>query len=300
MTNEAARMAWMTAPLFDVIKGGAGQDDAGPVLLSVPHAGRFYAPAVLERSRLPLSHLQRLEDRHADLLIADLVARGYPAMVAHVPRAVIDLNRDPRDIDPALVRDIPHGQPLIQSIKQRGGLGLFPRSLPRVGDLWRGAMLWEEAQRRIALVHDPYHRALERELERIHRRHGQALLVDVHSMPPLAPPGTGGGRADVVIGDRFGGSASNRLSAMAGAVLAGEGLNVALNTPYPGSYLIERHGRPLRGRHALQIEISRDLYLDESLAEPGDGLPRIRAVLVRLVEALAQELRGDRWAEAAE
>ncbi|MGE4431688.1 MAG: N-formylglutamate amidohydrolase [Sphingobium sp.] len=309
MTNEAGLTAWATTPLFEVMTGNPGWNDRGPVLLSVPHAGRSYTPAVLERSRMPLADLQRLEDRHADLLITDLVSRGYRAVVAHVPRAVIDLNRDPRDIDPNLVRDIPHGQPLIQSLKQRGGLGLFPRSLPRIGDLWRGAMPWEEARSRIALMHARYHEALERELEDIYVHHGQALLVDVHSMPPLAPSSAGvgagvaagtGGRPDVVIGDRFGGSASNRLSETARDALMAEGLNVALNTPYPGSYLIERHGRPLRGRHALQIEVSRDLYLDESLDQPGEGLPRIHAAMARLIEALVKELGRDRWSEAAE
>lgn len=301
MRNVTGSMEpWAAGPLFEWRGDGPGEGAAGPVLLSVPHAGRAYAPAVLARSRMGLSHLQRLEDRHADLLIEDLAARGCRALVARVPRAVIDLNRDPRDIDPVLVHGIPHGEPLIQSAKQRGGLGLFPRSLPRSGDLWRGAMGWDEASSRIAQMHRAYHGELERALDRLCRHHGQALLVDVHSMPPLLPSGRNGERADVVIGDRFGASASACLSEMAGSVLRAEGLRVALNHPYAGSYLIERHGQPGRGRHALQIEISRDLYLDGALEEPGAGLARMRGALTRLVEALERELSRDRWSEAAE
>lgn len=301
MTREAiSTELWADGPLFEWCGEEQACADAGPVLLSVPHAGRAYAAPVLARSRMGRSHLQRLEDRLADLLIGDLIAGGQPALVARVPRAVIDLNRDPRDVDAIMVRGIPHGQPLIQSLKQRGGLGLFPRSLPRMGELWRGPMGWDEAQSRIAHMHGAYHHELERALDRRLARHGQALLLDIHSMPPLPPSLPDGDRPDIVIGDRFGATAAGRLSEMAESLLQAEGLKVALNHPYAGSYLIERHGRPRQGRHAMQIEISRDLYLEERLEEPGAGLPRMRRILRLLVEALAQDLSRDRWSEAAE
>ena len=270
------------------------------MLLSVPHAGRSYAPAILERARVPAHVLQRLEDRHADLLIEDLVAKGYPGLIARLPRAVIDLNRDARDIDGRMVSAIPRNQPLIQSAKQRGGLGLFPRALPRYGDLWRGTISWDEAQGRISHAHEPYHSTIEGELDLLAGRHGQALLVDVHSMPPLSLFAAGRPRPDVVIGDRFGGSASGRLAEVASAVVEAHGMAAALNHPYPGSYLIERHGRPARGRHALQIEISRDLYLDERMESPGPGVGRVRNMLARLVEELGRELIRGCWSEAAE
>lgn len=272
---------------------------AGGVLLSVPHAGRLYPASLLMRSRVPEGVLQRLEDRHADRLIAGLVARGVPALVARAPRAVIDLNRDPRDIDPRGVAGIPRNRPLIQSPKQRGGLGLFPFSLPRVGDLWRGAIPWEEALGRIETVHEPYHAALERELAAMRLRHGEALLVDVHSMPPL-PPGFAERRPDIVIGDRFGAGAAPRFAAAACAAARARGYVASHNQPYAGSYVIERHGRPVSDRHAVQIEISRDLYLDERLEEPGEGLERVRAVLVAMVEAMAAEGLGGARALAAE
>lgn len=278
---------------IEVLGGGT----ATPVLFSVPHAGRDYPASLLVRSRLPAEVLQRLEDRYADLLVTDLVAAGHVAVVAMAPRAMIDLNRDPRDIDPRTVRGVPRDVHLVQSSKQRGGLGLFPRFLPRVGDLWTGPLDWQEAWSRIRLIHAPYHAELERQIDTLAARHGQALLLDVHSMPPLP---AGAARSDIVIGDRFGVSASSRLADIARAAAERHGLTVAVNHPYPGSYLIERHGRPGSGRHALQIEISRDLYLDEALDAPGPGLPAMRAMLADMAEALAEELtRGD-FAVAAE
>ena len=276
---------------------GSGSS-GGPVLFSVPHAGRDYPASVLARSRLPEDALQRLEDRYADLLVTELVADGHVTVVAKAPRAVIDLNRDPRDIDLCTVSGIPRGLHLVQSPKQRGGLGLFPRFLPRVGDLWIGPLSWEAAESRIRTIHAPYHAEIERQIDLIAGRHGQAVLLDVHSMPPLSSGGAG--RADIVIGDRFGVSASPRLADIVRAVAIGHGLAAAVNHPYPGYYLIERHGRPRSGRHALQIEISRDLYLDEALDEPGPGLPAIRAMLAEMAEALADELTRGGFAVAAE
>jgi len=272
-----------------------------PVLLSVPHAGRAYAPAVMERCRIPHTALSRLEDRYADLLVAPLLERGCRAIIARVPRAVIDLNRDARDIDARVVADIPKRQPLIQSSKQRGGLGVFPRTLPRTGDIWNGMISWEEACSRIDHAHVPYHAALEYHLDSLSAYHGEVLLCDIHSMPPLtAKAETGRKRADIVIGDRFGASAMSRLAELACATVEAHGLVAAVNHPYSGSYLIERHGEPGKGRHALQIEVSRDLYLDAELAEPGEGLGKVQALLADLVAELTREVSRGRWSEAAE
>lgn len=281
----------------------------GPVMISVPHAGRAYSAAMADRSRVPPERLMKLEDRYADRLIAGLLECGYPALVAHLPRAVIDLNRDPRDIDPKMIADIPRHLPIIQTAKQRAGLGLFPRSLPRYGGLWRGAMSWAEAEGRIKLGHEAYHQRLAEALNHCAAYHDQIILMDVHSMPPLATMQGDGKRADVVVGDLYGASASSRLSEIALNVVKAHGLVGALNQPYPGSYVLERHGRPLNGRHAIQLEISRDLYLDDSLAEPGEGMAAMQVLLVDMAEqltrAVSREPRTSRddghgWACAAE
>lgn len=272
----------------------------GAVLVSVPHAGRDYSPEILARSRLSQERLRLLEDRYADVLVEPLVEAGKTVLIARTPRAVIDLNRDERDIDPLMVHGIPYGAPLMQSIKQRGGLGLFPRSLPATGDLWRGAMSWEEAQARVADVHQPYHATLAGLIERVWAVHGTALLLDVHTMPPLISRHYAGEVADIVIGDRFGGSCSSRLSGIAQDVVAQHGFRCALNHPYAGSYLIERHGNPTKGRHALQIEISRALYLDAAFDCLSSGVGQIQTLLTELVQVLEQELTNRPFAQAAE
>lgn len=268
-----------------------GEIQKAPVLLSVPHAGRDYSADVIARSRVPLTALRRLEDRYADLLITELIQQGYAAIIARIPRAVIDLNRDARDVDGRMVAALPRGRPKIQSAKQRGGLGLFPRSLPRVGELWREPIAWREAAERIERIHEPYHAAIDHRLVAVRSYFGQAMLIDVHSMPPL--DARDGPRPDIIIGDRFGASASPRFAEVARAVVANQGFVVAINHPYPGYYLAERHGRPAEGRHVLQVEISRDMYLDSALEEVGPGLRSVRTMLAELVSTLADEvIRG--------
>lgn len=265
-----------------------------PVLISVPHAGRHYPPEVRALSAVPLAALVQLEDRYADALVEGLDARGFGVIVAEVARATIDLNRDPRDIDRRMIARLPHGYAVIESAKSRGGLGLFPRSLPRVGNLWRGLLHWDQACARLASIHAPYHALIEQEMRAIRAEHGEALLLDVHSMPPLeAGRFAGEARPDVVIGDRFGASASARFSEIARSVVIRHGLHCVLNHPYPGTYVAERHGNPVAGRNVLQIEISRDLYLDAALRELGSGVTAIRAMVAELAETLADEAGRD-------
>lgn len=271
-----------------------------PVVISVPHAGRDYPSAVLDRSRAPLSVVQRLEDRFADLLVQPLIARGHSVIVARVPRAVIDLNRQEREIDPLVVRSLPHNYPVIASAKVQGGLGLFPRRLQGVGELWRRPIEWGEAAWRIEHLHRPYHAALSAMMQRARAAFGHAILLDVHSMPTLPESPGASAQPRVVLGDRFGQSASGRLMALADGLFSGAGYATAQNHPYPGNYLIERHGRPIEGFHALQLEIDRGLYLDAKLEQPGNGLAAVQQILASLVKALDSGLFDSSHVQAAE
>ncbi|RVT43595.1 N-formylglutamate amidohydrolase [Sphingobium algorifonticola] len=295
----ALRAPLLRCPAFDLY-GADGIDapPASPVVVSVPHAGRAYPAPLLALSRVPAATLRRLEDRYADLLVHGLIARGHDVLLAHAPRALIDLNRDTREIDPVMLRSLPHGVPLLASAKLRGGLGLVPRRLPGVGDLWRGPIDWADVRQRIAAVHAPYHATLADRLARARAAFGYAILLDVHSMPPL-PEIDAQPAARIVLGDRFGRSASHRLIARAHDMFALAGLHVAQNHPYPGNYLLERHGRPERDIHALQVEVDRSLYLDSALDRPGPGLATMQAMLVRLADILADEWPGT-IAQAAE
>ena len=275
-----------------------------PILIAVPHAGRAYPGEFAGLMRNQAAASLRLEDRFADL-VAEAVARetGAGLLIAHAPRAMIDLNRAPDDVDWDMVAG---GQPeprvrLAAGRRARSGLGLVPRRLPGLGELWKRRMTRDELVGRVEQVHEPYHAALSGGLEMLRDRWGAALLIDLHSMPPLGPKRGADAAPDFVIGDRFGASCDGSLSAAALDHLAQAGCRAAHNRPYAGGYVLDRHAVPARGVHAMQVEICRSAYLDSRLREPGPGLAGVARVLTGLVRRMAEELAaGRRLPQAAE
>lgn len=274
-----------------------------PVLVAVPHAGRDYPDEIVVNARVGQAVLERLEDRHADLLAGGAGDAGCAVLTAHAARAWIDLNRAPGEIDHQMVHDAPRNAFAQPSAKVRGGLGLVPRRLAEYGELWQKPWSRASIDRRISALHTPYHQAVSDTLAALHDRFGCALLIDLHSMPPLRPEGSTPA-AQIVVGDRYGRAASTRLCDLAMRTVAKLGYEVALNHPYAGGYVLERHGRPARNIHALQIEVDRSQYLCTDLQQPGEGLARVRHLIAHLVSALADELlqgsAGPSMAVAAE
>lgn len=268
-----------TPPSFD--RHGPEQP-VSPVVLSVPHAGRDYPLSLRAALRVPLASLLPLEDRHVDTLA--LAARGAETLfVASRARAWIDLNRAEHERDPRVdegAEPVPEGA---QSLKLRSGLGLVPRRASGA-DLWRRRFAGEEIRDRIEREHRPYHAAVSAALEAARTRFGVAVLLDIHSMPPLAS-----GAARIVVGDRFGRSAAARFVSRIEGVVHAAGVRSAVNTPYAGGHVLDRHANPMDGIHAIQIEVDRTLYLDRRRDQPGPGLDTTAALLRRIVDAVADE-----------
>ena len=272
----------------------------GPLVFAVPHAGREYPPDLLARARVNPQTLMRLEDRFADLLVEKLIEQGHHVLIARQPRALIDLNRDEREVDLRGISGAPWSFQGQTSAKLRGGLGLIPERLSCAGNLWNAPLPYPMLCRRIERIHRPYHAALAAALEAARSRHGVALLIDVHSMPPLREPAPGAQAPRVVIGDRFGRSARRRLTDLCADFIGRREFPVAVNAPYSGNHILERHGKPGAGVHAIQIEVDRSLYLDRALTEPGPGLEAVQQLLSDLARVMTQELSSSAWPLAAE
>jgi len=225
--------------------------------------------------------MESLEDPLVDRLVWRALARGVGAVIARAPRAAIDCNRSADEVDPAVIADAA-GDAI--GARARGGLGIVPsRSAPH-GRLWRRPIDQAELERRITEAHTPFHEAVARELDRLAELHGGALLIDCHSMPRRR------GQSEIVFGDRHGGSAAPWLTEQAARIARSNGWTAALNDPYAGGYVVERHGRPERGVHALQIEIDRSCYLARDLRSPGPGFDRAARLIEQLAFGLAEAL----------
>lgn len=268
-----------------------------PVLIAVPHAGRAYPSQVLADMRDPVMSQLRLEDRHVDAVAVELARQtGTGLLVAQAPRAMLDLNRADDDIDwemvaggAGLMRTARKGT---QNARARSGLGLVPRRLPGFGEIWRARLPREELARRIDRIHRPYHSFLADELKRIRDLWGAALLIDLHSMPPLRRPSGEERAPQIVLGDRFGASCHSSLAARAFRFLDRHGCAAAHNRPYSGGYVLDRHANPARGIHGIQIELCRSTYLDVSLSEPTEAVGPLAKMLAGLVRELGAETAG--------
>jgi N-formylglutamate amidohydrolase len=270
------------APYLIVAPSGPGL----PVVLSSPHSGRCYPPALLAQLRLAQDVLRGLDDGPVDELLVPACAAGATLIAATYPRAVVDLNRSESEQDPDTLDDSTAVAGLRATLKARAGLGVVPTRL--MGEpIYPDRLSAVELQRRIAAAYRPYHARLAATAAELQGRFGTALVLDCHSMPTLPPPARGERPIDVALGDRFGRSCHPRLIEAAERRLVAAGLRVARNRPYAGGHITERYGEPAQGSHALQLELRRGLFMDERSHAPNAGFPALRALMGELVEALA-------------
>lgn len=257
-------------------------------VFSSPHSGREYPAELVARTRLDLLTLRASEDALVETLFGSAPGEGAPLLAARLPRAWIDLNRAPGELDPALVEGVK-----AQGLNQRvaAGLGVVPRVVAEGQAIYSGKLTQAEAEARIQTGHLPYHRTLEALVTRARARFGTAILFDCHSMPTealRAAPRVRGRFPEIVLGDRFGASADRAVVAMTQAAFERAGFVVARNAPFAGGYITQRYGRPQRGIHAVQIEIDRGLYLDQARIEPGPDFEVVRALIGGVVASLAR------------
>ncbi|HEY8591502.1 MAG TPA: N-formylglutamate amidohydrolase [Sphingomicrobium sp.] len=280
-------MTALASPIVHPLRGSL------PVLLSVPHAGRDYPDWLVDNAPAGKAALRSLEDPLVDRLVWRALQRGCGAVVARTPRAAIDCNRGEEDVDPSVVDGAPRGR---VTARARGGLGIVPARTQQHGYLWRRPITSLQLDERLDQAHRPYHRAIAELLSETVDRFGCALLLDCHSMPP--PPK---GVAPIVFGDCRGRTADGWIVREAVAIAQSCGFEAAVNDPFAGGHVVARHGAPAQGVHALQIEVDRRCYLDDSMHEPGPGFDRVAAFLDRLALELGEALLDrDGYATAAE
>lgn len=234
--------------------------EPGPVVVSIPHAGRIYPQEILDAARVPQPVLERLEDRWCDLIAAKAVEAGASVVTALYARAVADCNRGEWQMAATEVASDLQMHLGGAGPKERVGLGVVPSRLAGVGSLWKRPIDFSQLQRRLDLIHRPYHTRLAAELEAARALHGFAILIDLHSMPSISPGHVGHGQS-LIIGDRFGASSGGWLADKTRDAAKALGVPVGLNRPYPGGYILERHARPAESIYAVQLEFDRALYL---------------------------------------
>ena len=268
----------------------APERQSAPVVFASPHSGTDYPPEFLAASPLELLALRRSEDSFVDELFAAAPSRGMPLLRALFPRAYIDPNREPFELDPAMFEDDLPSYANTSSSRVAAGLGTIARVVSSGQEIYAGKLRFADAAQRINAHYRPYHRALRGLLEATRRSFGCYLLIDCHSMPSVGgphDPDAGRQRPDFVLGDCFGASCDDAIVSLVENDLRGRGYEVTRNRPFAGGFTTRHYGRPNQALHALQIEINRALYMDEAAIRPTDGIARLAADMTGLIGTLA-------------
>ncbi|MGD9915185.1 MAG: N-formylglutamate amidohydrolase [Rhizobiaceae bacterium] len=268
-------------------------EQSAPFVFNSPHSGSHYPARFMAMTRLDRTAIRRSEDCYVDQLFADAVALGAPLLAANFPRAYLDANREPWELDPRMFSDPLPSFANMRSPRVAGGLGTVPRLVGEGLDIYPGRLPLSEAMDRIETVYKPYHDCLKKLLGRTHARFGVAVLIDCHSMPASVRVGEAGLRPDFIIGDRFGASASPDLTHLAIGSLMAMGYTVAHNKPYAGGFITEHYGRPARDLHALQVEVNRGLYMNERTLQKTAGFEPLARDLARFCAELIRHYPGD-------
>lgn len=263
---------------------------SSPLIFSSPHSGSTYPERFLAASRLDPLTLRRSEDAFVDELFMPCVALGAPLLRAFFPRAYLDVNREPYELDPKVFDGRLPEFANTRSLKVAVGLGTIPRVVGDAQPIYRKPISVAEGLGRIEALYRPYHERLRTLVERARKQFGCAVLLDCHSMPSNAAD-VGG--LDIVLGDRYGASAAQDIVETLERSLQASGYRVRRNKPFAGGFITEHFGAPNDGVHAIQIEIARALYLDERSIVRNERWTILRQDLFTAARALADEFGKD-------
>jgi N-formylglutamate amidohydrolase len=277
-----------------------------PLVFSSPHSGNVYPAGFLAAARLDAMTLRRSEDAYVDDLFSGASALGAPLLKARFPRAFLDVNREPYELDPRMFEGKLPSFANTRSMRVAGGLGTIARIVGESQEIYSRRLPVQEALQRVDGLYKPYHRTLRRLLQRATRQFGLAVLVDCHSMPSNGGAGIAKSdriKADFVVGDRYGTSCDASLVEVIETSLRRLGYIVQRNKPYAGGFITEHYGTPAGRSHAVQIEVNRSLYMNETTLAKAAAFATLTRDITEVMAALAEAalaLGSDSYREAAE
>lgn len=271
-----------------------------PLVFASPHSGRLYPEEFLQSSALDEITIRRSEDSFVDELFAAAPDHGAPLLRADFPRAFIDANREPFELDPEMFEDELPDYVNTQSNRVAAGLGTVARMVANGHDIYRAKLRFTDIAGRINDFYRPYHRTLRRLIDDTRGEFGYCMVIDCHSMPSIGgplDPDAGHGRADFILGDCFGSAGDKILTGTVENALRAIGHSVTRNKPFSGGFTTRHYGRPNEGVHAVQIEINRALYMDETTITRGPNMALLKEHISQVIGALAELGRLDLAAE---
>lgn len=260
---------------------------ATPFLFAVPHSGRHYPDGFKNQCTLDDHSMRLSEDAFVDDLFDGVALKGATQLIATHARAYVDLNRADNELEPGMFSGEIGAYEVDLNNRVKAGLGVIPRVIGEGMPIYGGRIPIREAFKRLETVYTPYHEKLSELLHARHSEFGSAVLIDCHSMP--SGPELGRRRKsqpDIVLGDCWGTSCSRELTGLVERLFLDAGLRVRRNIPYAGGFATRHYGRPDHNCHALQIEINRALYMDETRLEKLAQFDEVRSKMLSVSETV--------------
>jgi N-formylglutamate amidohydrolase len=260
-----------------------------PVVFASPHSGRRYPADFVIASKLDRHAIRRSEDAFVDELFAPAPEYGAPLLRAHFPRAYVDANREPYELDPAMFAGTLPDWINTTSPRINAGLGTIAKIVAGGAEIYNRPLDFKEAVARIENHYVPYHRALQGLIDEALAAFGRCLVIDCHSMPSMAIPGNASSalHPDIVLGDCHGSSCDRDITHLVEKTLRDLGLSVNRNKPYAGGFTTRHYARKHAGVQTLQIEINRALYMDEVRITRNNGFDRLAERMRMLIARLS-------------
>ena len=268
------------------------EEQTSPIVFCSPHSGRIYPSVFLNATKLDADTLRRSEDCYVDELFAAAPSHGAPLLTARFPRAYLDVNREPYELDPALFDEPLPEYANPHTMRVIGGLGTIARIVSESQEIYDRPLPLAVAHERIECLYRPFHSALRQLLDQTRDRFGYAILIDCHSMPSISASGGPLHRSEFVLGDRFGTSCDDRIARQIRMALNQLDYRVQLNRPYAGGFITEHYGAPAEDIHAIQIEINRSLYMKERTLQRGARFQRFRNDISSFIETITRQAPG--------
>ncbi|NCG09689.1 MAG: N-formylglutamate amidohydrolase [Alphaproteobacteria bacterium] len=266
-------------------------------LITSPHSGHYYPRDFILKSKLDSQQLRLSEDMHIDALLADAPQAGASLLSATYPRAYVDLNREPYELDASMFSDPLPDYVNKDSTRVLGGLGTIAKIVTERLEIYDRPLVFSEAEQRIEKIYFPFHTCLKQQIETARDFWGKAYLLDVHSMPSNAVRKYKGGKSgsvDFVLGNRHGRSCDADIYDVVYDFLTDAGYYVEKNKPYAGGYITEHYGNPSEGFHTLQLEVNRKLYMNETSYDLLGNSDEIRNLFSDLVSTLINKTHEKR------
>ena len=273
-----------------------------PLVVSSPHSGRNYPQKFVDASDLTPLRLRSSEDSFVDEIFDSAPKLGAPFLKALFPRAFLDVNRQPFELDPSMFSDILPNFVTTQNSRISAGLGTIARVVSNGEKIYRDKLTFIEAETRINNFYWPYHQTLKTLIDDTKNEFGYCILLDCHSMPSgtnrykNSCRSSNGRLGDIVLGDCFGTSCHKDIINSAIDILSGYGFSVRRNIPYAGGFITRNYGKPREGVHAIQIELNRALYMDEKLIERLDNIELLAKAMTNFMDFLGNLLTSNNLA----